>query len=88
MKAKMAAKLVVLGVLIVLVGRLLRGHDILIGIALTILALLVAGKIIGALVWRRKGPPGGRGGGWSSNVPVPRPPNGRPPVLSAAADIK
>ena len=90
MKLQMIIKLVVLGGLIVAVGRLLHGHDILTGIALVLLFLWAVAKVIAAIVVRRKGEPpsGGGGGSWPSGAPVPRPPGGRPPALSAAAEVR
>ena len=89
MKLQMIIKLVVLGGLIVAVGRLLRGHDVLTGIALVLLFLVAVAKVIGAIVVRRRDePPSGGGGGWPAGEPVPRPPGGRPPALSAAAEVK
>ena len=85
MKPRMVIKPVALGTLILAVARLLQGHDVLTGIALVSLALLVAGKIVTALVHSRNRRSGGSGNGLHSNgVPVPRPP-GRPPALSGAA---
>jgi len=90
MKLQMIIKLVVLGGLMVAVGRLLHGHDVLTGIALVLLFLWVVAKVISAIVVRRRGEPpsGGDGGSWPSGEPVPRPPGGRPPALSAAAEVK
>jgi len=65
-----------------------------ISLAIFLLFLLAAlGKIIVAVLIHRKGGPpseGGGGGGGSKppRAPVPRPPGGRPPALSAAAEIK
>ena len=90
MKSRMIIKLVVLGGLIVAVGRLLHGHDILTGIALVLLFLWEVAKVIAAIVVRRRGEPpsDGGGGGWPAGERVPRPPGGRPPALSAAAEMK
>jgi len=86
----MIIKLVVMGGLIVAVGRLLHGHDILTGIALVLLFLWAVAKVIAAIVVRRRGEPpsGGDGGSWPAGEPVPRPPGGRPPALSAAAEVR
>jgi hypothetical protein len=90
MKSQVIIKLVVLGGLMVAVGRLLHGHDILTGIALVVLFLWAVAKVIAAIVVRRRGEPpyGGGGGSWLAGEPVPRPPGGRPPALSAAAEVK
>jgi hypothetical protein len=90
MKLRMIIKLVVVGGLIVAVGRLLHGRDILTGIALVVLFLWAVAKVIAAIVVRRRGEPpsGGGGGSWPSDAPVPRPPGGRPPELSAAAEVR
>ena len=92
MKLQMIIKLVVMGGLVVAVGRLLHGHDILTGIALVVLFLWAVAKVIAAMVVRRRGEPpsggGGGGGSWPAGEPVPRPPGGRPPALSAAAGMK
>ena len=87
MKIQMIIKLVVTGGLIVAVGQLLRGHDVLTGIALGLLFLWVMAKVIAAIVVRRRGgsPSGGDGGSWPAGERVPRPPGGRPPALSASA---
>jgi len=90
MKPQMIIKLVVMGGLIVAVGRLLHGHDVLTGIALVLLFLWAVAKVIAVVVVRRRGGPpfGGGDGGWPAGEPVPRPPGGRPPALSAAAQVK
>jgi hypothetical protein len=90
MKPQMIIKLVAMGGLIVVVGRLLHGHDILTGIALVLLFLVAVAKVISAIVVRRRGEPpsGGDGGSWPAGAPVPRPPGGRPSALSAAAEVK
>ena len=86
MKAKVAIKLVLLGFLVVAIGYWLRGHDILTGSALVLLALVVLAKMVFAIVLRHGPRPPGSGGPTSADQPVPRPPDGRPPGLSAAAD--
>ena len=88
MKLQMIIKLVVMGGLIVAVGRLLHGHDILTGIALVLLFLWAVAKVIAAIVVRRKGEPPSGGGSWPAGEPVPRPPGGRPPALLAAAEVR
>src|SRR3974390_2365264 len=55
MNLKMAIKLIVLGLMIVVVGNLLHGHDILTAVALALLFLLVALKITFALIAQRRG---------------------------------
>jgi len=72
----------------VIVGRLVLG-------AILILILAALAKAIVAVLLRWKGGrgPGTAGGGSGSGprpprAPVPRPPGGRPPALSAAAEIK
>jgi len=71
-----------------IVGRLVLG-------AILILILAALAKAIVAVLLRWKGSQGkGNGGGGSGSgprpprAPVPRPPGGRPPALSAAAEIK
>ena len=88
MKARMVIKLTVLGILIVAVGHWLRGHDILTALALLLLLLAVLAKVVFAIISRRKSepPPGGGGRRYPPDAPVPRPPGGRPPALSAAAE--
>ena len=89
MKPQMIIKLVVMGGLIVGVGQLLRGHDVLTGIALVLLFLWAVAKVIAAIVRQKGGPPSdGGGGSWPAGSPVPRPPGGRPPALSAAAEVR
>src|SRR5262245_3566033 len=90
MKPQMIFKLVVMGGLIVAVGQLLHGHDVLTGIALVLLFLWAVAKVIAAIVVRRRGEPPGSGGGgsWPAGSAVPRPPGGRPPALSAASEVK
>ena len=88
MKLQMIINLVLLGALIVAVGQLLRGHDVLTGTALVLLFLWAVAKVIAAIVVRRKGEPPSGGGTWPAGEPVPRPPGGRPPALSAAAEVK
>jgi len=89
MKARMAIKLTVLGILIVAVGHWLRGHDFLTAAALLFLLLAVLAKVVFAIISRREsGPPPGSGGGpYPPEAPVPRPPGGRPPALAAAAEL-
>ena len=72
----MIIKLVFLGALIVAVGQLLRGHDVLTGIALVLLFLWAVARVIAAIVVRRRGEPPSGGGSWPSGEPVPRPPGG------------
>ena len=90
MKPQMIIKLVVMGGSIVAVGRLLHGHDVLTGIALVLLFLWAVAKVIPAIGvrWRGGPPSGGGSGSWPAGSPVPRPPDGRPPELSAAAEVK
>ena|SRR5437762_1959586 len=89
MNIRIATKLVVLGSLIVTAFYLLHGHDVLTGIALSLLFLIVVAKVVFAIIARRGGaPPSGGGGYGPPHAPVPRPPGGRPPALSAAAEVK
>ena len=89
MKTRMALKLTVLGVSIVAASYWLRGHDILTGLALSLLFLLVVFKVAFALVARRRGGwPSNSGGTDSADRPEPRPPGGRPPALSAAEEVR
>jgi hypothetical protein len=67
----------------------MRAHEIFIGLALLLPFLLVVVKAVCAIVLRPGSLPpssdGGRGG--PPDAPVPRPPGGRPPALSAAAKL-
>ena len=89
MKTRMALKLTVVGAVIVAAGSWLRGHDILIGFALSLLFLTVVFKMAFALVARRSvGWPPSSGGADSAGRPELRPTGGRPPVLSAAEAVR
>ena len=89
MKTRMALKLIVLGGAIVAAAYCLRGHDILAGVALLFLFLLVVFKLAFALIARRRGGwPPSSGGADSADKPESRPPRGRPPVLSAAEEVR
>jgi hypothetical protein len=88
MKLQTFIKLVVLGALIVVIFQLLRGHDVLTGIALVLLFLVALTKLIFAVIHRRRRGPSSGGGGWAAGTREPRPPGGRPPVLSAAAKME
>src|SRR5262245_21044536 len=82
MKALMASKLVMFAALILAAAWLLRGHDLLTGVALSLLFIFVTAKIAFAIIARRCGwPPTGDDPG-SSDKPVSRPPGGRPPAIS------
>ena len=88
MAAKMAAKLAIVGALIVTIASLLHGHDILTAVAMLLLFLVVLTKIVAAFALR---PPGGSApgnGGDFLGLRMPRPPGGRPPALSSAAEPK
>jgi hypothetical protein len=76
MNAKMAAKLILTGSLIVTVGNLLRGHDTLTAIALLALFLIAVGKVVFAIISRHGGP--SQGGGITPSPPGP-PPTFKPP---------
>lgn len=70
-------------------GSWLRGHDILLGFALSLLFLAVVFKMAFALVVRRSGGcPSSSGGADSAGRPELRPTGGRPPVLSAAEEVR
>lgn len=86
----MAIKLTVAGISLVAVAYCLRGHDILTGIALLVLFLVAVVKVVFAIIARRDNgfPPGDGGGQRPPDAPVPRPPAGRPPALSAAAQVR
>ena len=75
MKTRIAVKLGVLGLLIVLAGYWLKGHDRLTEIVLVALVLLISLKLIFYLRGRPRGP-GPRGGGGSdpSGSPIRTPP--------------
>jgi hypothetical protein len=89
MKTKMILKLTVVGAVIVAAGCLLRGHDILTGLALSLLFLVVAAKMAFSLVARHHGGwPPASGGADSAGRPELRPPGVRPPVLSAAEAVR
>jgi hypothetical protein len=89
MKTKMAMKLIVLGVIIVAVSHWLRGHDILTGLALSLLFLAVVFKVAFALIIRRRsGLPPSTEGGDLADRREPRPPGGRPPALSAEEEVR
>ena len=89
MKKKMALKLTVVGAVIVAAGSWLRGHDILTAFALSLLFLAVIFKVAFALVVRRNGGwPPSSGGAASAGRPELRPIGGRPPVLSAAEEVR
>jgi hypothetical protein len=87
MKATKFIKLAVAGALIVAVGWFLRGHDILTALAVSLLFLAVVFKVLFAIIHRRRGLPPSGGGSASGDRPVPRPPGGRPPSLSEAAEV-
>lgn len=88
MKIKMATKLVLMGILIAVVGNLLRGHDLLAGVALLGLFAIVMATIVTALIVRRGGGlPPNDGGAGPAGRPVPSPSGGRPPKISAMAEI-
>jgi len=90
MNAKMLIKLTVTGGIIVLAGTRLRGQDVLTAIALTLLFLFVATKVVSAVfVNRKKSRP--CGGGSSpplapAMVPAPRPPGAPPAVYCQPLD--
>ena len=86
MTTKMAIKLTVLGVLIVAVGNWLRGHEILTAVAMLLLFLVVLAKVVAAFISRPESGPGPGNGGEPPGTRMPRPPGGRPPALSAAAE--
>jgi len=84
----MVIKLTVLGVFFVAVFYWLRGHDILTGAAMLLLFLISLAKVLAAIISRHDG---GRGPGNDGEPPgsrMPRPPGGRPPALSSAAEPK
>jgi hypothetical protein len=85
MKTKQFIKAALAGIVIVAVGLLLRGHDVLTGIALVTLALLVAVKIVAAIIFHRRGSSGPYDGGRPPYTPTAIPPN-RPktPELTGA----
>lgn len=89
MKIRMAVKLTTLGALIVAVGYWLRGHDILTGVVLLLLAVLVFAKVVAAIISRprRERPPRDGDQGGLPGAPAPRPPKARPPVLAASAAL-
>ena len=84
MKTKLTVKLIILGVLIILAGNWLRGHDVLTAVVLLLLLLFVVAKVVFAVMSHRRGLPPTNGGQDSLGRPVSRPPGGAPPVLSAA----
>jgi hypothetical protein len=90
---KIAVKLFLMGAIITAIGVMLLGHDLLIGAALVLLALVAAAKIIGAVIYslHNQRPPGGDAGNSSGGfsppfTPIPIPPCRKtPPDLTAAA---
>lgn len=85
MKTKAVIKVAIFGVLIIAVAMLLRGHDILTGAALVALALLVAAKIVAAIIAHRRGGAGPYEGGRPPYTPTAIPPNRpKPPELTGA----
>ena len=85
----MAIKLLAPGGLLLTVAHWLRGHDILTGIALSVLFIALLAKLLFALVLPRHGgglPPSGDFPD-TGNEPVMRPPGGAPPRLSAAKEV-
>lgn len=88
MKLLMTAKLVLLGALFTITGVLLKGHDLLKGLALSLLLLLVAAKIAFAIIVRRRGSSPMDGGSGLTGKPVPRDPTRRPPAISAAEAMR
>jgi hypothetical protein len=88
MKILQALKLLCLGAIITAVGICLRGHDILTGAALSLLALLVMLKLFFACRASRGGGGSSRPGGDQGGKPILRPPGGRPPTLRAQAAIQ
>lgn len=89
MKTRMAIKLTVVGAVIVAAGGWLRGHDIFTAFALSLLFLTVIFKMAFALVVRRNGGwTPSSGGADSAGRPELRPTGGRPPVLSAAEEVR
>jgi hypothetical protein len=85
MNAKLFLKLIAAGGAIVAASVLLRGHDILTAIILSLALLLVLTKVIFAVVLHRKR--GHRGFGGTAPplapalVPAPRPPSAPPAVF-------
>lgn len=80
MNAKLALKLLLNGAVITIVFYCLRGHDVLTGIALSLLLLLTVAKLIFAVVLHSRGNSFGDGGiPPAPMVPVPVPTPSRPP---------
>lgn len=80
MNAKLALKLLLNGAVITIVFYCLRGHDVLTGIALSLLLLLAVAKVIFAFMLQRRGNSSGDGGiPPAPMVPVPVPTPSRPP---------
>ena len=85
MKVKAAIKLILMGLVIVLIFTALRGHDVLTGVALVTLALVVAAKIVAAIIYHRRGGSGPYDGGRPPYTPLAIPPNRpKPPELTGA----
>jgi hypothetical protein len=85
MTTKTALKLTVYAILIIALGRCLRGHDILTGLSLVLALVLTLAQIIFAIIARRRGS-GPSNGNHPPYTPIPIPPvRPRPPELSAAA---
>jgi hypothetical protein len=88
MNRLMILKLLLLGSLITIVGALLKGHDLLTGVALSLLLVLVALKITFAILARRRGSSPNDEDSGMAGKPVPRPPGRRPPALSVAEPMR
>ena len=67
-----------------------RSSDAFTGLALLVVFLCALAKVVFAIVFRTGNEPPSSGGGGPRPplAPVPRPPSGRPPALSAAAKVE
>lgn len=88
MTLRTGVKLFAFGALIVAIGNLLRGHDILTAVAMVLLFLFVVAKVVAALIFRPGSWSAPGDGGEPRGRPMLRPPGGRPPALSAAAEVR
>lgn len=88
MKSRIMLKFAILEVLLLTLANWAVRYNEMTAVALVFISLVVALKFLVAIVRRRNDPPGGNAGLHGINPRVRRPPGGRPPVLSAAAEVR